>query len=96
MELKTSIGRLRLLALLEGISCIILFGIAMPMKYVGGIETAVKVPGMVHGVLFVLYCLALLPVYKERNWKFSTLFICGIASIFPCATFWADWKYFRK
>mgnify|MGYP001184402486 CR=1 FL=1 len=95
MELKTALGRLKILAILEGISCIGLFFIAMPLKYMGGYLNAVKIPGIVHGVLFILYCLALLPVYFQQKWSFKILFISGIASIVPCATFWVDWKYFK-
>lgn len=95
MNLKTALGRLRLLSLLEGISSIVLFFIAMPIKRIFDNPDATYLPGMIHGVLFVLYCLALLPVYKQKKWKFSTLFWAGFASIIPCGTFWADWKYFK-
>jgi len=96
MNLKTNIGRLRIAALIEGITCIALYLIAMPLKYVAGIETAVKVPGMVHGIFFVAYLLALLPVYKSQRWNFGKLFICVIASVVPFMTFWADYKYFKR
>ena len=46
--------RLRTLSFIEGVSTLILFGIAMPMKYVGGIPMAVTIAGSVHGLLFVL------------------------------------------
>jgi len=95
MEFKTALGRFKILAILEGISCIGLFFVAMPLKYMGGYLNAVKIPGMIHGVLFVLYCLALLPVYFQQKWSFKILLISGIASIIPCGTFWADWKYFK-
>tara|TARA_B110000211_G_C13969700_1_gene504384 strand:+ start:82 stop:414 length:333 start_codon:yes stop_codon:yes gene_type:complete len=92
---KVALYTLKTLAILEGLSCIALFFIAMPLKYYGGYENAVKTPGMAHGVLFVLYCLALLPVYFLNKWSFKTLLISGLASIVPFGTFWADWKYFK-
>lgn len=93
--LKIALYTLKTLAILEGVSCIALFFIAMPLKYFGGYENAVKIPGMAHGVLFVLYCLSLLPVYFIYKWDFKTLLISGFASIIPFGTFWADWKYFK-
>ena len=42
--------------ILETISTISLFFIAMPMKYIGGNEILVKIIGPIHGGLFVLYC----------------------------------------
>lgn len=96
MELNTHLGRLRVMALSEGLTCILLYLIAMPLKYILGIESAVKIPGMIHGVFFVLYLLALLPVYFEQKWNFGKLFVCGVASIVPFMTFWADKKYFQN
>ncbi len=48
------LGRLRLLGVIEGISTLILFGIAMPLKYLAGMPLAVTVAGSIHGALFVL------------------------------------------
>lgn len=96
MNFKTHIGRLRIAALIEGITCVALYLIAMPIKYIGGIETAVRIPGMVHGLFFIAYLLLLLPVYKQQKWAFKTLFIGGIASIVPFMTFWFDVKYLKN
>lgn len=96
MNLKTNIGRLRISALIEGFTCVALYLIAMPLKYGFGIESAVKIPGMIHGIFFVAYLILLLPVHKQQGWKLSRLFICSIASIIPFMTFWVDNKYFRS
>jgi integral membrane protein len=50
------LSRLRLLSMVEGTSTLLLFGIAMPLKYLAGMPMAVKIVGSIHGVLFV--CLA--------------------------------------
>ena len=46
--------RLRTIGMIEGISTLVLFGIAMPMKDIGGMPQAVTVMGSVHGVLFLM------------------------------------------
>jgi len=56
--LKTSIGRLRTIALIEGISFIVLLGIAMPLKYLAGMPQAVTFAGWLHGMLFIAFCIA--------------------------------------
>tara|TARA_B100000401_G_scaffold320449_1_gene221787 strand:- start:556 stop:861 length:306 start_codon:yes stop_codon:yes gene_type:complete len=96
MNLTTHIGRLRIAALVEGITCIALYLIAMPIKYIGGIDEAVRIPGMVHGIFFIAYLVLLLPVHKQQKWSFSNLFIFGIASVVPFMTFWADREHFKK
>ena|SRR5687767_15038580 len=45
--------RLRVLGTVEGISTLVLFGIAMPLKYFAGVPMAVTVAGSAHGVLFL-------------------------------------------
>ncbi len=44
---------LRHLGLVEGTSTLLLFGIAMPMKYVWGMPQAVRIMGSLHGFLFI-------------------------------------------
>lgn len=43
---------LRVAGILEGISCLALFGFAMPMKYVFDNPEFIRPTGMTHGVLF--------------------------------------------
>jgi integral membrane protein len=45
--------RLRTIGAIEGVSTLILFGIAMPLKYLAGMPMAVRVAGSIHGALFV-------------------------------------------
>jgi integral membrane protein len=67
----------------EGISYLILMGIAMPIKYIGGIESAVAIPGMIHGVLFMLFCVVLLYVGIECKWGIKKMLIGFVSSIIP-------------
>jgi integral membrane protein len=87
---NTAIGRLRLAGFMEGISCIALFGVAMPLKYWGEIPTAVKYPGWIHGLLFMLYLVALFHVTIQKKWSFKKVSIAFIASLIPCGTFFLD------
>jgi integral membrane protein len=45
--------RLRLLGTIEGISTLILFGVAMPLKYAADTPLAVTIAGSIHGFLFI-------------------------------------------
>lgn len=89
-----NIKALRLLAILEGISYI-LFGITMPLKYVWEIAEPNYFVGMIHGVLFILYCVYTLIVGREQKWQFAKLFIVGFASLIPFGTFWVDYKLLK-
>lgn len=90
--LKTALGRFRIVAILEGISYILLLGIAMPLKYVFNMPTAVRIVGMAHGVLFVVYCIALLTVWLTQRWPITKAILAFIASLIPFGAFVFDAK----
>jgi len=50
----------RRMGLVEGVSTLFLFGVAMPLKYMAGMPLAVRIAGSVHGLLFVVLCLMLM------------------------------------
>ncbi|NVO32939.1 MULTISPECIES: DUF3817 domain-containing protein [Hymenobacter] len=92
----SSLGRLRLVGLLEGLSFLLLLGIAMPLKYFFGQPAAVRVVGMAHGALFVLYCVLVIGAAVQYSWSWRKTALALLASIIPLGTFWADAKLFRE
>lgn len=52
----------------------------------------VRYVGMAHGLLFVLYAILLLMVWKEYSWKFAKVLMAFVASLVPFGTFWFDMK----
>jgi integral membrane protein len=92
---KTQLGRLRIIGFAEGLSFLILLGIAMPLKYFFGLPETVRVVGMAHGLLFVLYVLLVIQVKIEYGWSFKKMLLALLASVIPFGTFWADAKLFR-
>jgi len=94
--LTSNIGRLRLIGFLEGISFIVLMGVAMPVKYIWKIPEATIAIGYAHGFLFVAYCILVIPAKLEFNWNLKTTFLVLIASLLPFGTFVADYKLFKK
>ena len=86
------IQTLRLLGNVEGISYLLLLGVAMPMKYYFEMPMAVKITGMAHGVLFVAYCLVLALCMKNFNWTLKFGVYLFIATLSPFGTFVTDRK----
>jgi integral membrane protein len=89
---KTTLGRFRLVGVLEGISYLVLLGIAMPLKYLADQPGAVKYVGWAHGVLFVAFCLLLLKVWIQYKWSFMKTTGAFIASLLPFGTFLLERK----
>ncbi len=92
--LKTAMGRLRIIAFLEGCSYLLL-GITMILKYKFSMPQPNYVVGLAHGVLFVLYVILLFQVAFSHRWNLLKLFFGFLASLVPFGTFYADKKLFR-
>lgn len=95
--LSTKIGRLRLIALLEGLSLLVLTGIAVPMKYAWHDPSLVKAMGPVHGLLFLFFVINTISVGIEYGWKFKvTTWKVLLACIIPFGTFYIDYTILRR
>ncbi|HEU4408476.1 MAG TPA: DUF3817 domain-containing protein [Polyangiaceae bacterium] len=80
-------GRLRRLAWAEGSSLLALVGVAMPLKYAAGLPAAVRVTGLVHGLLFVLYIVAVLEAFGTRRLSGRAAALAIAAAMVPGGTF---------
>ena len=86
----------RIVALLEGVSYILLMTIGLYFKYQLGNEIYVKLLGMPHGVLFMLYIILAYLLRKNENWNIRDFSIILLASVIPFGTFYVDRKYLLK
>jgi integral membrane protein len=86
----------RVVALLEGVSYLLLLFIATPVKYLANDPQYVKMLGMPHGVLFIMYIILAFIIKSDYKWNSRQFFIVLIASLIPFGTFYVDKKYLRK
>ncbi len=91
-----SIRNLRIIGILEGISYLVLLGIAMPLKYAWDMPLAVKYTGWAHGLLFILYIIAVPLAKRAMNWNVLWVFIAWAASLIPFGTFILDRHLVRR
>ncbi len=89
-SMKTPMGRLLNIGIAEGISYLVLLGIAMPLKYIGHMPTPVRVVGMLHGILFVGYGIALLQAKMAYSWSMKKTIIAFLLSFLPFGTFFLE------
>jgi integral membrane protein len=95
MNKNITISIFRFIALAEGISFLFLLFIAMPLKYFANFPQAVKVGGMIHGVLFVAFVILSWEVMNKLEKKYSWFFSAFLLSIVPFGTFYLD-KQLKK
>lgn len=86
----TPLAQLRWVAFFEGVSFLLLLFVGLPLKYVLGQPLAVRVLGPVHGVLFVMFVVALMRVATLHEWKPIRSALAFLASLVPFGTFILD------
>ena len=84
----------RLIAILEGVSYILLL-IATSIKYLLHNEQYVKILGMPHGILFMLYIALAFLIQKNMEWDNKNMMIIILGSIIPFGPFYIDYKYLK-
>ncbi|MDQ8204091.1 DUF3817 domain-containing protein [Pelagicoccus sp. SDUM812003] len=71
----------------EGVSYVVLLGIAMPLKYLAGWPDAVKYVGWAHGILFIAYAALLVDAMLRFKWPLTRGALYFVASLLPIAPF---------
>lgn len=87
---KSKVGRVRAVGMLEGVSFILLMGIAMPLKYFADMPLAVRYTGWAHGLLFIVYCLVILSAWADGKLPFGRAAMAFVASLLPFGPFIID------
>lgn len=82
----------RITAFFEGVSYILLLFIATPIKYFGDDPQYVKMLGMPHGILFMLYVILAYMLKSENDYFKLNFKNVLLAAIIPFGTFLLDRK----
>ena len=88
MNFSTALGRLRVIGLIEGFSAVLLFCVAMPWKRLDA-PTGTPVQyaiGMAHGILWIVYLLAVVNTWWVRHWPIGRAFVAALVSLPPFGT----------
>lgn len=85
----------KIIAFLEGISLLLLFFFAMPLKYLFENPVYIRPIGMAHGLLFIGYIIIAIMLKFEESWNVKKFGIVAIASVVPFGTFYIEKKYLR-
>ncbi|MDL9944515.1 DUF3817 domain-containing protein [Gordonia sp. ABSL11-1] len=89
-DLRTPAKRFRFVAVLEAITWLALL-IAMFFKWVLGHTEAVAVPGMVHGIVFVLFVVVSLITAVQLRWGVVVTVLALVSSVPPFGTLVFEW-----
>lgn len=97
MDLKGNpMDRLRLASILDGISYLVLLGIAMPLKYLADMPAAVRITGSIHGFLFLALMGCLLLAWLRKRLSLAWCATVLLCALLPLAPFFLDAQLRRR
>ncbi len=89
-DLSTPAKRFRFVAVAEAITWAALL-IAMYFKWVLGHDSAVRIPGMVHGVVFLAFVVLAFLTARALKWNLVVLGLALVSSLPPFGTLVFEW-----
>lgn len=85
----------RIIALIEGVTTLALFLVAMPLKYLAGNPMLVPPIGWVHGIAFIAYMATMVAVFPAIGVPFAGWLRATLAAFVPFGTFVND-RYLKR
>ena len=79
--------RFLLSGILEGYSYLLLFFVAMPLKYFVQMPQYVKIVGMIHGVLVLVFLVLLILMHVQVKLSLKNCLFAFLLSLIPFGTF---------
>lgn len=90
IQQDTDIKRFLQVGHAEGISYLLLLGVAMPLKYFLGKPESVRILGMIHGVLFVGFIFMIAWLWQQKKMTFKAAVMAFVMSLIPFGTFFLN------
>jgi integral membrane protein len=82
--------RYRVMAYIVGVLLIVLFFVAMPLKYLADSPTMVAVVGPVHGFLYMVYLVVAFHLAMRLRWPLTRTALLLLAGTVPVMSFVAE------
>jgi integral membrane protein len=80
------------MAWVTGVMLLILVFVAMPMKYIGDDDSLVRIIGVAHGWLYIVYVITVLTLAYQAHWRPLRTLLVMLAGTVPFASFVAERK----
>lgn len=92
----TKLRNYRIAAWVVGVPLALLFLVAMPIKYFGDDGTWVKIIGIGHGWLYMVYIAATALLALERRWAIGRTLLVVLGGTIPLVSFWTEHVVHKK
>ena len=88
--IAAALQRYRVMATVVGVLLVLLFVVAMPLKYLADVPEPVSVLGTAHGWLYALFFLSAVDLALRAKWTLKGAILTLIAGTIPFLSFYAE------
>jgi integral membrane protein len=88
--MHAALFRYRVIAYVVGTLLVVLFFVAMPMKYIGDEPILVEIVGGVHGFLYIGYLILTFDLTRRLGWNLRRTALVMLAGTVPVVSFVAE------
>ena len=88
--IAAALQRYRVMANVVGVLLVLLFAVAMPLKYLADVPEPVSVLGTAHGWLYALFFLSAVDLALRARWTLKGAILTLIAGTIPFLSFYAE------
>lgn len=88
--MRGALLRFRVLAYVVGVLLVLLVCVGVPLRYLAGIPEVSRTVSPVHGLMFVVYLVALLDLGRRMQWPLRRLLLLALAGVVPFLSFFAE------
>ena len=94
--MRGALTRYRVMAWIVGVLLVTLVFVAMPLKYLADQPVMVKVVGVGHGYMFILYLVTSLDLALRSKWRVTYTALVCLAGLVPFFSFVAEHKVTQR
>lgn len=88
--MRGALLRFRVLAYVVGVLLVLLVCVGVPLRYLAGIPEVSRTVSPVHGLMFVVYLLALADLARHMGWGLKRVALLALAGVVPFLSFAAE------
>lgn len=88
--IKGALTRYRVMAWIVGSLLVLLVAVAMPLKYIWGMDGMVQVVGVIHGWLYMVLLITAYDIGRRVAWTWKQLILIALAGTVPFLSFVAE------
>ena len=94
--MRGALLRFRVLAYVVGVLLVLLVCVGVPLRYLAGIPQVSRTVSPVHGLVFVVYLVALADLARQAGWGLKRVLLLALCGVVPFLSFVVERRVTRE